>query len=529
MKYIEYMIKKLKKNPKIEFAITVLILTCLSSIPLLCSKKLYGGHDLFFHISRIKGIVDNIKSTTIQPVYFNYLDGYGYGCGLFYPDIFLYIPALLNIIGFNINNAYKIFLILINLFSIINIYICIKGITKNKSSSYIAMLLYAGSLYRFTDMYERAALGECLAFVFLPLLILGIYNILYSKEKKGYYFTIGLCGICLSHVISFYLSCIFTSIIVLMNYKKLKEKGRLKSLIINATFSAFITSCFWMPMLEQILSQKFSFYAYSPVFENFILFYTLMFDFPVDIYFGYYFPIGIGIFYYIIPIIYRKTKKDKFTKTMLILGISSIVLCVIKPIWRIGIFYKIFSIIQFPWRLYMFATLFLIIFISTIKLDTKKKNMKKILIIYTIIMIVYNSILYTRGNKTYNFKEITNYSIAFGEYLPNNFDIGQLNAKSELEIERKKNTTILISKKEKNNVNIPLIYYKGYTAYDENNNKIEIKKSEQGLVKIDSIEKNKKVYIKYEGTNILKISRLISIASIISYIIYEKNYQKKKK
>ena len=177
----------------------------------------------------------------------------------------------------------------------------------------------------------------------------------------------------------------------------------------------------------------------------------------------------------------------------------------------------------------MFATLFLIIFISTIKLDTKKKNMKKILIIYTIIMIVYNSILYTRGNKTYNFKEITNYSIAFGEYLPNNFDIGQLNAKSELEIERKKNTTILISKKEKNNVNIPLIYYKGYTAYDENNNKIEIKKSEQGLVKIDSIEKNKKVYIKYEGTNILKISRLISIASIISYIIYEKNYQKKKK
>ena len=61
------------------------------------------------------------------------------------------------------------------------------------------------------------------------------------------------------------------------------------------------------------------------------------------------------------------------------------------------------------------------------------------------------------------------------------------------------------------------------------NNKNEIKKNEHEIIKIDSIEKNKKVYIKYEGTNILKISRLISIASIISYIIYEKNYQKKKK
>ena len=68
------------------------MLMLLSSVNIFRSG-LIAGDDINFHIHRIMAIVDNIKIGRYVPVYFNYLNGFGYG-NVFYPDLFLFIPAL---------------------------------------------------------------------------------------------------------------------------------------------------------------------------------------------------------------------------------------------------------------------------------------------------------------------------------------------------------------------------------------------------------------------------------------------------
>jgi len=71
---------------------------------------------------------------------------------------------------------------------------------------------------------------------------------------------------------------------------------------------------------------------------------------------------------------------------------------------------------------------------------------------------------------------------------------------------------------------IPIIYYKGYVAKNDNK-KIAVKKSENGLIEINTTEKEGIIEIIYEGTKIYNITKIISIISIIIFIkvvYYEK-------
>ena len=94
------------QNEKKYLVLFLLILTTIGVLPILMSGIPYGG-DLNFHLKRIEAIALNIKENKIgYPIYFNYLNNYGYGSGLFYPDIFLYIPAFFNILGISLFTSY---------------------------------------------------------------------------------------------------------------------------------------------------------------------------------------------------------------------------------------------------------------------------------------------------------------------------------------------------------------------------------------------------------------------------------------
>ena len=201
------MINKITSNKK-NILIFLLIATFITSFSLLLSK-MYWGHDLVFHLSRIRAIKDNLNLGVVGGyMYPNYLDGYGYGNPLFYPDIFLYIPAIISYLGLSILSSYKLFLVLINFLTFLTMYITIKSITGNKKSAIVSSIMYGCASYKQIDMYTRAALGETLSFIFIPLIILGIYEIIYRDKNKFYILVIGMSGLILCHLISTYLICI---------------------------------------------------------------------------------------------------------------------------------------------------------------------------------------------------------------------------------------------------------------------------------------------------------------------------------
>ena len=526
-----YMKKFIEGNKKT--ILFIFALTLLSSVPLIISGT-KNAPDLAFHLSRIKAIEENIKNKIFfSGVYSEYINGYGYANGLFYPDIFLYIPAFIKILGFNIITSYKIFLLLINFATIISIYISIKGISKNENTTVIGTIIYTFSSYRLVDMYQRAALGETLAHIFIPIVIYGLYEIIYGNQKKSYILTIGMSGLILSHVISTYMMGIIILVFILLNIKKITKEKRIKQLIISALQTFLITSFFLLPLLEQMKSQRFNYQNMNNL-KEFILskrtvpFYLLFIELPNlrdKLFNKHWVPSGIGIIF--IYLIYKKIKskniKEKFIDDSYKISIVLLILISIPQFWELNIIKTFLNPIQFPWRFYQIVTLLLTISGSIIlgKTANTKKTIKNI---FLVSLISLSSItLISTVNRT---KEFNTYEIAYGEYLPEEIDLEKINTrekiisdgKTKTKLERK-GTTLKIEIEENtgNKLELPLIYYKGYNAYMKKE-KLELKKSENGLVEINTNKEKGKIIVKYEGTKLQHITKRISFAATLLFI-----------
>ncbi len=93
--------------------------------------------------------------------------------------------------------------------------------------------------YHLTDLYVRNAIAEFASFMFIPLVFLGLYNII-KKEGKTWYLSIGAIGLVFTHNIATLYTAIFAILYVLINIKFLKDKEIWKYLAINALFLLII-------------------------------------------------------------------------------------------------------------------------------------------------------------------------------------------------------------------------------------------------------------------------------------------------
>lgn len=529
MKLIDKLISK-KRN----IYIFLMLLTVISSITLFLIPNISRGHDLAFHLSRISALKDNLKLGIIGGyIYPNYLGGYGYANPLFYPDLFLYIPAFLSYLGLSVITSYKIFLFLISFASILTMYITVKGISKNTKVAFISSNLYGFAAYRLVDMFTRAALGETLAFVFAPLVIYGIYEIVYGDYKKYYLLIIGMSGLILSHLISTFIIGILLVIFCLVNIKKLlNEKKRILYIIIAALITLGITAYFIFPMLEQMVSGKFLFNNLdetSKLMERSLPLWSIFFEFPNHILTNLWIPTGIGIGFLLLIYYYVKNFKlcSKFIHFCFITAIAFIICS--TNIFPWNLFQNILSPIQFPWRFYFVVVLLLSIggglLISKIKLDTNK-TVIKFFVICLIPVVSIGILNFTEQN----IKEVGVYEISFAEYMPINgnkeyiLERGNVITTTypveysfvrnglELEISFSNNNS-------DNSLELPLLYYKGYTATIDGE-ELKVYESDNGLVVVDINNINNGVIkVNYGGTKVQLIAKIVSLVSVIGFVI----------
>lgn len=100
----------------------------LVSLPLFINDYV-TGHDKYFHLLRIESIALGLKSCEFPvKMYQCFNDGYGYPVGVYYGDAFLYLPAILRLIGFTTSQSYKLFLFGINSLVVVVAYKCGKSI-----------------------------------------------------------------------------------------------------------------------------------------------------------------------------------------------------------------------------------------------------------------------------------------------------------------------------------------------------------------------------------------------------------------
>ena len=210
----EYMKKYIKYYLVIIF-VTILLTSALFIF------GLPNSHDINANMARAIGTLTALKEGQIEPlIVSNYANGFGYAWNLFYPPLAPYVMTVLRLFLCSYGNALKAIIVLCIFISGIAMFKLLEEIIKNKKFSLIGSIIYICSPYFLTDVYIRMALGEILAFTFLSILFLGIYNLFNGNGKKHTLITIGAVGILLSHIISALFAVILAGLYVIFNINK---------------------------------------------------------------------------------------------------------------------------------------------------------------------------------------------------------------------------------------------------------------------------------------------------------------------
>ena len=524
------------------------------------------GHDTIYHISKAVSTEIALKEGQILPlIASNYMSDFGYSWNIFYPPLSNYIMMAIKVITHSYVTDLNILIFISVLISGIAMFNFIKKVTKSNNTALLASVIYMLAPYRLVDIYIRGALGEVMAFMFLPFVFHGLYNIIEDNGKRHYLLAIGAIGLLLSHNISTLLTIIAALIYVLLNIKKLFNRTVIKYLIINIIFIIAITMFFYGPMLQNKMNADYAVFNETKIDKDLlhdysVYVYQLLFgkmqhggSYPLDVdnsqNVDMCFAVGLTILVPILftPFVYKKIDKNKrkMYLTTLFTGLLFLILTTTIIPWNKLPDFIVF--IQFTYRFLLMATFFLSI-IAAINIYKVSETLDiKTVMVYTMIALMYITPLMNSAKidkvdwkKFYSTETIeagqtfSDFSATY-EYLPSKAfnNKNYIVTRSQEPIIQEGYADISESKKEKlsitfkienvtqnTKVELPFIYYQGYEA-TINGEKLEISESDNGFVQVTLKEGEKEtVEAKYRGTILYYTCLIISIIGMIAFIIY---------
>ena len=237
-----------------KLLIFFVLLTAVLCIPLLLPDSFVITNDGMFHMSRIRGKAESLANGYF-PVYdeLYWMNNYGYGTGYFYPSVLLYFPAVLYLLGFSLLTCYKIFIAACTFLSLCTFYIAAKRISGSRGGAIAAVLLFGFSAYRAICVFYRGAVGEVQAFIFLPLIVLGLYEMFNDRPDRWWIFALGFWGMLSCHLLSIVTAAIGTAIYLLCRIRTIfRDRRILLGLVKSVVVVALVSASFLIPMAEQL-------------------------------------------------------------------------------------------------------------------------------------------------------------------------------------------------------------------------------------------------------------------------------------
>ena len=549
--------------------LTVIILTTLSLI-VSCGFLVFttydnssilagsSANDIFYHVNRIQGIADAWKGNgflSFVSIYPNAINGYGYLSSLFYPDLFLYLPAILVYFGIPAINAYFFFMFLIGIIMGLIMYGFAKKLFKNKNVALVTSLLYVTQNYVIFDMFRRSALGEVLGLLFILIGCIGIYNLLHENYSKPHILLIAILGLTYSHLISLLFFALCLIVVVLINAKKLftNKSFYLKTITIFILYLV-LSLGFFLPFIRVNLLDEYMFSdPWTHVVNN-------QFNI-IDVFFR---EMGIGIvFIFLIVFLRLKIKRtDENQNTIKIIDKLILAIIIISLIatglfpWSYSIVSKTLGVVQYPWRVNMLLTpiapILIVLLMKEFTLNRVKFSFNRFALLLVIIIPIYNMVgtIIAVGTDRLYF----NYnSVSMAEYLPlsehdrwemlthfsNNSQIVDSNGET-INFTRDENTTNIYfnSTSDTSYYDLPLICYVDYVAtinYNGEQETLKIEKNEYGAIRVLTNGLNGEVNVTYVtpkahkiAVNTSFISAVLLIVGYSTYLIIKTNKKRKK-
>ena len=221
--------KKSNLISKIMLVLFFLVLAFISTYPAFIGHFFKLTMDGQIHLMRFESVADAIKNKELPPIV-NF-EGYG-NVGAIFNGMYPWLSGLVFIIPRVLlsspMHALFICFYLLNILTILNTYLLVRKLSNNYYIRLMGVVLYQLNAYHLILMYSRNALGEALAYAFLPLIMLGCYLIWNNKKSGMLYLSLGMGMIINSHVISSVLAVLL--IIIAEIYRVFARKLNLKEI-----------------------------------------------------------------------------------------------------------------------------------------------------------------------------------------------------------------------------------------------------------------------------------------------------------
>lgn len=222
----------------------IIFFSLLMIFPFLKINQLGVHSDWSFHSARVQQLYLNLKRGHL----FTYIatdtfSKVGNGNFLFYPTIFLYPWVLLKFVFVPIT-AYLIYVWLLFLATGLIAFWCMQSFTKEKTwQSLFFSIIYLIAPYHLYLMLSNYVLGEAQAYTFIPLVLLGMYNVLY--KKKWIMLGISMTFMAYTHYVSLFMS-LEVCVVILLCYWIQSKRIRLNQFILlGKSIGLFILLSIW--------------------------------------------------------------------------------------------------------------------------------------------------------------------------------------------------------------------------------------------------------------------------------------------
>lgn len=370
--------------------ITILLVTSTLLLYKMFHNGVYYSHDGEIHIARFAQSRIAIHDGQLPVRWLgNWNSGYGYPAFMFIYSLPYYIGSVFKISALSYEEIFKSLLLISLSFSSITFYLFAKRF-GNELSAFIGAIFYISAPYRFANIYERGALGESLAFVFIPLLFITPYIFVKNQSLGFIYISITTFLLITTHAIVF--AIFLLPFIIYCVFVFDKKKILFLNTFLAIIFGFLLSSFQWLPM---IFEQKYVDLnkTYFNLFEgHFISVYQLL-RIPNDK-----INTGTGIqfgsaqmlilllsFIMVVRQIYNKQKVHKIQLFFMLssLLLAFLTLDVSRPAW---LAIKPLQTLLFPWRFLAFTT-FSTAVIATI-IFSRLKNFKYKFIVAIILLFI---------------------------------------------------------------------------------------------------------------------------------------------
>ena len=232
-------------------------ITALACLPLF-SDQLYFGHDLNYHLQRIAAMAEELSYGQFPVrIATTTLNGYGYINPLCYCELFLLLPALLYNLWLPLRACYQVYVFAVTLAAAVFSYRCFARISGSRRAGVLGAALYTLSSYRLACVFFRGAVGEYTAISFLPLVLLGVWQI-YSCEKPRFAqwapLAFGMAALVQCHLISTELTAALLAVFCLLRLRQTFAPARLLAWCKAAALAFGLSAWFLLPFLATTMS-----------------------------------------------------------------------------------------------------------------------------------------------------------------------------------------------------------------------------------------------------------------------------------